>query len=71
MKPLEIAILTGFGTKDILFIEIDKPTGLQGKKGNANVTLEVAETTGESYVKEHFPNVPYTVVDTKYANQAS
>lgn len=64
MIPLEIAILVGCGTKDILFIEIDKPTGLQGKKGNANVTLEVTETTGESYVKKHFPNVPYTVIKT-------
>lgn len=58
----DIVIVCGNGP-DVVLMTSSLPSGVYPYTGNQEMKMDVAAGDGEKYVKKHFPNVPYRVVN--------
>ena len=64
MNILSVFIVKTNGT-DKVFLHTDLPNPVYNFKGNLTLTFDVAHGNGESYVKEHFPELPLRLEDDR------
>lgn len=64
MKIIGIKVILT-DTADNIILEYPIKEGLWPYEQNATATMLTAHNLGESYVKEHFPDVPYTIINVR------
>jgi hypothetical protein len=62
VKIVSVTVVTAIGGTDTLLLNTTLPAGAYPFEGNAVFHLAVARKLGETYCKENFPGVPYTIV---------